>query len=288
MKKSVILFLSVVLAAGNALAGYHFIAETRVEEGGGKPTTFSVEGWVEGDSARMVFKGSPGMGGVTEGSYIVTTDGGKTMYLVNPEEKTYSTWDLESTLQGVGTIMNAMGGVMKMEIQDKKVDAAEPVPGGEILGYPTTKYVYDTSYTMVMKVFGMGKSMHVESHEEIWTTTRLDDPGFGAWLRKRPVRTGNAGLDEIIETSMRDLEGVVLKQVTRSTTSEPGGKATTSVNTMEVTTLEETSVDGSMFTIPEGYTEKPLVPEGSGQPEGEEEPGIPKGLGGLLKGLGGG
>ncbi len=288
MRKSTILFLAMILAAGNVLAGYHFVAENRTEAAGQKPNLFTVEGWVEGDKARVVFKGSSMGAGVPEGSYIISTDGGKTMYLVNPEEKTYSAWDMEAMLQSAGAMMNAMGGVVKMEVRDKKVEAADPVPGGEIAGYPTTKYVFDTSYTMVMKVFGMGKSMHVESHEEIWTTDKLADPGFGAWLRKKPPKTGNADLDALIEAGMKDIDGVVLKQVTRSTSTDPKGKSTTTVSTMEVTTIDETTVDDSMFQIPAGYTEKPLVPEGAEQPEGEEQPEMPKGLGGLLKGLGGG
>ena len=286
-KRSAMLFLTVVLAAGNALAGYHFVAENRVETAGKEPQTYTVEGWVEGDKARMVFKGSSMQAGVPEGSYVISTDGGKTLYLVNPEEKTYSRWDMEAMLQGVGTMMNAMGGMMKMEIQDQKVDAAEPVSGGKILGYPTTKYVFDSSYTMVIKVFAMKQEQHVVSHEEIWATTDLADPGFAAWLRKRAPKTGNEDLDALIEAGMKDIEGVVLKQITRAETTDSKGKTTSSVTTMEVTALDETTVDDSMFRIPAGYTEKPLLPEGAEQPGDEEEQEAPAGLGGLLKAIGG-
>ncbi len=287
MRRSTILFLSVMLAAGNALAGYHFVAESRVESSGERPETYTVEGWVEGDRARVEFKGSSAAAGVPEGTYILSTDGGKTLYLVDPKEKTYSKWDMEAMLRGAGSMMNAVGGMMKMEFRDRKVEAADPVPGGKILGYPTTKYVFDTSYTMVVKVFTMKQEQHVSSHEEIWATDSLADPGFAAWLRKKAPRTGNEDLDAMIEAGMKKIDGVVLKQITRSRTVDSKGKKKESVSTMEVVQLEETGVDDAMFRIPPGYTEKPLVPQGMEQPEGDEEQETPRGLGGLLRSIGG-
>jgi hypothetical protein len=282
-------FMIVAMAAGNAIAGYHFTSENRVENEGQQPQTYTVEGWVEGDGARVVFKGGMAGAGIPAGSSIVSKDGGKTLYLVDPEAKTYSRFDLEALLGAAGSIMNAMGGVVRMKIEDKKVDARPPVDGGNLLGYPTRRYVFDTAYTLAMSVLGMKHRMRTVTHEEIWTTTSLKDPGFGAWLAKRAQKTGYPELDELIAMAMHDVEGVPLKQVTETMTTDKSGKTQRTVQTMQVTALEEAPVDASMFEVPAGYTEKPWAAPGAPRETGEtrEEEEKPHGLGGLLRAIGG-
>ena len=290
VKMAAIMAIVTVFVAGNALAGYHFTSETRAENEGQQPFTYTVEGWVEGDGAKIVFKDGPRPAGIPEGSYVVSSDGGKTLFLVNPKEKTYSRFDLQAMMGAAGSLMHGMSGVMKMKIEDKKVDAKPPVDGGKILGLPTKKYVFDTSYTLAMSVLGMKHRMHTVTHEEIWATTALTDPGFGAWLSKKPEKTGYPELDELIAMAMHDIEGITLKQVMETTTTDKKGKSQHSTQTTRVTSLEKASVDPAMFTVPSGFTEKPLAPAGAPEdqgagPEGGEE--APHGLGGLLKAIGG-
>ncbi len=290
MRRAAMAIMIMTLVAGNALAGYHFTSENRLEEEGRQATTYTVEGWVEGENARIEFKGGTPMPTVEAGDYIVSTDGGKTLILVHPKDRTWSTFDIEAMLGAAGNIMHAMGGMMKMKIEDKKVDSKPPVDGGKIAGYPTKKYVFDTAYTLTMSMLGMKHRMHNVTHEEIWTTTALKAPGFGAWLTKKPQKTGYPELDELIAMAMHDVDGIPLKQVTETTVTDSKGKTQRSVQTMQVTAVDETRIEPAMFTVPAGYTEKPLAP--AGQPEqnaGENQGGeeAPHGLGGLLKAIGG-
>ncbi len=283
----------VMFVAGSALAGYHFTSENRVENEGQQPVTYTVEGWVDGDGARIVFKGGTGPAGIPEGNYIVSSDGGKTLFLVDPKEHTYSRFDLEALMGAAGSIMHSLGGVMKMKIEDKNVEAKPPVDGGTMLGFPTRKYVFDTSYTLAMSVLGMKRRMRTKTHEEIWTTMALSDPGFGAWLSKKIQKTGYPELDELIAMAMHDIEGVTLKQATETITTDKKGKAQRSAQTMTVTALEKADVVPSMFEVPAGYSEKPwmaqgMPPQGAGSDgQQEEKEERPHGLGGLLKAIGG-
>jgi len=255
MKKFLIAAALVTSAPVLALAGTHFTAITSTTVEGKKPQQYTVESWVEGPKARMVFKGSSAEAGIPKGNYIITTDGARTLYMVNPKEKTYSRWDIDALLKSAGAAMNAVGGMVKMEVANQKVKATPPAPGPTLHGLPTTHYVFDTSYDLIVKVFGMKHKQHIESHEELWTTTALKDPGFGAWLRKRPPKTGNKTIDDLVAAAFHDVNGMLLKQVTRTTTTDKKGRTNTTDTTMEVVSLEKANVDDSMFKIPAGYRE---------------------------------
>lgn len=259
------------LAPLTALAGTHFTAVTTTTMEGKKPNQYTVESWVEGPKARIVFKGSTEQAGISKGNYIITTDGARTLYMVDPKEKTYSKWDIDALLKSAGAALNAVGGMVKMEVQNQHVKAQPPVPGPTIHGLPTTHYVFDTSYDLIVKVFGMKHGQHVVSHEELWTTTALKDPGFAAWLRKRPPKTGNKSIDDLIASAFHDVKGMLLKQVIKTTTTDKKGRTTVTDNTMEVVSLEKANVDDSMFTIPSGYREVQPQTAVAGQQEQRQE-----------------
>ncbi len=294
MKKILMTAMMVASASVTALAGTHFTAVTTAITDGKEAQQFTVESWVEGPKARMVFKGSTTQAGIPTGSYIISTDGGRTLYMVNPNDKTYSEWDIDAMLKSAGAAMNAIGGVVKMEVANQQVKTQPPAPGASIVGLPTTHYVFDTTYDLIVKVFGMKHGQHVVSHEELWTTTALKDPGFAAWLRKRPPKTGNATIDELVASAFHDVEGMILKQVIKTTTTDKKGRATVTENTMEVVSLEKANVDDSMFTIPKDYREvAPLATaagaqQDQGQEQGEEEHDDKPSLKSILGAFGGG
>jgi len=281
-----------VAAPMAALAGTHFTAVTTTTIEGKKPQQYTVESWVEGPKARVVFKGSTEQAGIPKGSYIITTDGARTLYMVNPKDKTYSEWDIDAMLKSAGAALNAVGGMVKMEVENQHIKAQPPAAGPAMHGLPTTHYVFDTSYDLIVKVFGMKHGQHVVSHEELWTTTALEDPGFAAWLRKRPPKTGNKTIDDLVASAFHDVNGMLLKQVVKSTTTDKKGHATVTENTMEVVSLENANVDDSMFTIPSGYREVQPQAAAAGnqqqQQEGQEQHKGKPSLKSILGAFGGG
>lgn len=273
-----VLTLLAVLAAVPAWAGVHYKAETVVS--GPHTSRTTVEAWVDGEKTKVVFVESdqPMMGANT---YLLTTDGGKTLYLVNPEDKTYMEWDLQGMLAAFGNVMESMQGLMSMEFSDVDVKKLSEEPGGEVLGYPTTHSRYRTAYTTNIKVMGIKRQSTTETIQDVWSTDAFGDSGFGVWLRSEPPATGIEGLDKMIASEMERVEGLPLKTVVASTTvGQKGKRESTTTTKTEVTMIEKTSVSGSLFEIPEGYTKQELQMEGTG----EEEDANP--FGRFLKGKG--
>lgn len=260
--------------AAPALAAIRYETVTVVTTEGQKPLETRAEGWIEGDKARIEFRdsGNPMM---PAGDYLITTDGGTTVYLVDPEEKTYSEFDLEQLFASLGAVMESMGGMVDLEVSDLEVVKLAEETGPTLHGYDTTHYRYRTSYTMTMRIMGMSRPNTVERTQDIWSTDALDDAAFSVWLQKTP-RTGFEDIDELIDAEMSKVDGVALKmEETSVTTGKKGRNQTRSTTSMEVTDLERgVGVPASHFEVPEGYTQtRPTV--GAQGPESEEEGGNP-------------
>lgn len=281
-QKSLILSFVFILAALPSFAGIHYKAVTKTQDASNKASNIEVEGWVDGEKAKVVFaeadKNNPM---AKEGAYLITKDGGRTVYFVDPSEKTYAEWDLQAMLGMVGSVMQGMGPLLKVEFSDPKVEKLAEEDGGTISGLPTTHYRYRTSYNMKIKVMGMGQDANVVTEQDIWATDRLQDQALGVWLRSDPPRTGNEQFDKLIAAEVDKSKGFPLKTVTVSTTTQKKGKQSVTRSTMEVTQLDTSAaVPASSFEIPAGYQETQLLPTAQAG-EGEEEQ---QGLGGFLRG----
>ncbi|HEY3566624.1 MAG TPA: DUF4412 domain-containing protein [Thermoanaerobaculia bacterium] len=279
---------ALVLAAVPCSAGIHYKSTTKTwsegDRANGRNSDIQAEGWVAGEKAKVAFLESNGSPVAQQGTYILTKDGGKTLYLVNPQDKTYAQWDLQGMLGVVGAVMNGMGPLLKIQFSDPKTEKLAEDDGGLVAGVPTRHYKYRTSYTMTVKVLGMGNTANVVSEQDIWATTKATDAGLGVWLRAEPTRTGNKEFDKLLTSSAAKFQGFPLKVVTVSTsTQQKGNKQTVSHSTMEVTQLDASaSVPASTFEIPAGYKETQIAPtqQGEAGDQKQEEEG---GLRGLLK-----
>ena len=260
--------VALVLSAGlttAAWAGVYYEATTTTEgEGHGAAMTMTVKAWVSGEGAKVEFTKSDNPL-TPPGTYLLTKDGGKTLYLVNPQDKTYMQWDLEKMMGMAGGVMKMARGIMHMTFSDPKVEKLGEESGGTILGLPTTHYTYRTSYSMEMKIFGMKRKSDVVNTEDVWATDALSAPGMGVWLRKEPPKTGDEQLDKLVAAEAGKMKGFPLKQITVSATTDSKGKTTSSRTSMEVTALQEQPVPDSTFEIPAGYNETQMAPEGEGQ-----------------------
>ena len=252
----VLLFLLAVPCA----AGIHYQAVTKAQDASGRSTNIEVEGWVSGGSAKIVFKES-GNPMFHEGAYLLTKDGGKTLYLVDPKEKTYAVWDLDAMVGMAGAMMQGMGPLLKVEVSDPKVEDLGSSDGGTLLGLPTRRSRSKTSYSMKVKVLGMGQSTDVVTEQDIWATNALSDVGLGVWLRSDPPKTGNPQIDKLIAAQAK-IEGFPLKTVTVSTTTQKG-RSNTTRSTMEVKTLDTKAIVAeATFELPAGYKQTEMMMPG--------------------------
>jgi hypothetical protein len=251
--------LVLCLAAVPASAGIHYKADSTTTVDDKRPQTTRVEAWIDGSRAKIVFTESdqPMIG---KNDYLLTQDGGQTVYLVDPEEETITEWDVAGMLSSLGGMMESLGGVMDMEFSDIEVEKLSEGPGGELLGRPVTRAEYRTSYTMSIKVFGMSRQNRVETTQELWLTDAFGDEALGLWLRSEPPATGMEDLDALIEAEMEKVDGFPLRSVAVSTTTgQKGKRQSTSRMETVVTELEEASIPEGTFELPAGYERRAMM-----------------------------
>ena len=278
MKKLSVLCVLLMLAAVPTFAGVYYTAKTTAEGGrGAAMQDITVQAWVAGGNAKVEFEqsGNPMMG---KGMYMVTKDGGQTLYMVNPEEKTYYKWDMDSLMGMAGGMMK----MMKLTYTDAKVEKISEEPDGLVAGVPTVHYKFRTSYTMSMSMMMMHKTTRVVKLEDIWAAPKLVEAGLGIWLRKTPPKTNNEQLDALLKAEMGKVVGFPLKTVTVETSTDEKGKSETTTTTMEVTELRMQVVPDSTFAIPAGYKETSMMGGEKGE-KGEESNPFLKMMGGNRK-----
>ncbi len=258
------LFVAGFVAPTAARAGFHFQATTSVETPRGPQKTV-VEAWAEGDKGRVDFKESANPI-APAGTYMLTRDGGRTLLLVNPEEKAYGEISLDAMLGSLGAMMGGMGPLLKIEVSNPKVDTLLDEDGPQLLGQATRHVKFRTAYQMKVRVFGMGRASDVVSDEEYWVAESLLDKSFGMWLRTGRPKTGNADLDRLITAEAEKLKGVPLKSTTVTTTTQ-GGKTQTTRSTMEVTALDRFEKAPVSFDVPAGYEKQEMAPQIPGEGE---------------------
>ncbi len=273
------LILAALLAQASLAGGLVYEATNTTDGAGGEAASWKVRGFVDGVKAKVEFleSGNPMM---PAGSYMLTTDGGKTVFLVNPSERSYSRFDLDALLQTANQMLENTGGLLDFTFANPTVEQLEERSGESMLGRSTTYYRYRTSYDMNMKVLGMKRSNNFVAEQEIWSTEIAGAEGFGVWLRKEPVKVGDTGLDNLIATEMAKIKGFPLKTVTvtTSTAAKKGNQSTTTTR-MDVTGLREQNIDDSTWVLDPTFVEKPM---GLAAVPGEE-PEEQGGLRGLLK-----
>lgn len=272
MRRMTLVAALLSLLALPAMAAVHYKAVTKSSANEGKTQqNITVEAWAEGPHAKILFTQSdnPFM---QDGSYLLTNDAGHTVYLVNPKDKSYMKWDLDSMFGALGGMMKGVQGFMHMQISDPKVVKVSEGSGGDILGLPTTHTRYRTTYTMSMRVFRMKRASEITTTQDMWTTTAVSMPSLGVWLRKTPPKTGDEQLDKLVKSQMHQIHGVPLKTITHTVTREQNGRQTESDASTIVTEFNgHASAPAGGFKIPSGYTKTSMTPQMRQQGRQERE-----------------
>jgi hypothetical protein len=264
MRRAAMVLAVWTAVASSAFAGVYYTATTKTEgakRGPAQGQNTVVKAWASGDKAKVEFEtsDSPMM---KKGSYLVTTNSGKEMYLVNPEDKTYSKFDMDAMMQTAGGAMK----MMNMKYSDAKVEKLGEEPGELVAGLPTIHYRFRTSYTMAMNFMGMSKSSKIVKEEDVWATSKLVEAALGIWLKKAPPKLNDETLDKMIQAEMSQIQGFPIKRKMVITSTDDKGKTDTSTTLMEVTEIQVTPVPDSTFAMPSGYKEVPLFEGGEGNP----------------------
>ncbi len=233
-------------------AGITYTAVTRTILGSKNHSgDMRVRAWVDGKQARMDFLESS-LPELASGTYLITSDGGDSSYLVDPQSKTYERFDMQTMIGSMADLMRAMRSQMKVRFEEPKVEKLLEEEGPTMNGFPTRHYRYRTSYRAVIQM-AETETVVTVMDEDIWTTTALTEPGIMALLNKRPS-SGDEQLDRIIQTEMEKVPGFPLKHVT-STRMETRKETNESRTEMEVVELKNVPIEPTMFQLPKGYAE---------------------------------
>jgi hypothetical protein len=244
------LILTLLLAATPSWAGVTYTAVTRTIIGSKSSAgDFRVQGWVSGNHARMEFLRSdlPELG---SGTYLVSSDGGETVFLVNPKERTFERWDVNSMMENMANMMRTFRGEMKVRFEEPKVEKLLEEKGPSMHGMPTRHFRYRTSYRASL---GDTETIATVVEEDIWTTDAIAEPGVKAFLNKR-ASTGDEQLDRILMAEMSKVPGFPLKR-TSSTQTQTKRQTTVNRSEMEIVELRTVQKPDTWFAVPKGFKE---------------------------------
>src|SRR5687767_12907272 len=121
------LFLGLAFATSSAFAGltYDFTSTT---SGVANQT---ITGNVKAEGTKMRIDIVRGDGALFEnGSFVVSTDSGQTMSVVNPSAKTFYQIDLSQLLGGAESFFKQLGSTVKLDVRNPKVSINGGGPGG--------------------------------------------------------------------------------------------------------------------------------------------------------------
>src|SRR5437899_1447140 len=150
MRRLLLLWLFV---ASQCFAGVTYTAETRTilgaKDGNGD---FRIQGWVSGDRARVEFLQSQ-LPELETGTYLVSSDGGDNVFLVNPKNKTFEVWDINAMISNMADMMRSMRGEMRVRFEEPKVEKLLEEDGPRIDGMPTRHYRFRSSYKATIDMY---------------------------------------------------------------------------------------------------------------------------------------
>ena len=258
MKRTFPLLATMALAlAAPVSAGVYFSAVTTAEgRPGGPMAGATVRVWVQGEKVRIEYSESRNPL-LKAGRFLLTLDGGSSIYLVDPTERTFSLWDADaavwSTVQTAATPSGA------------RVERLGEEDGGELLGMPTRHFRYRTGAADADAAMKAQSAPSVVVEEDLWVSPQLAEAALGIWLRQAG-QAGDATAAGAAEAEADErFSTFPLKRVAVTTTTARNGRRTVVTTTTTVTELSVEEVSPGTFTMGSGYREKPLAPA-SGRP----------------------
>jgi hypothetical protein len=105
-----------------------------------------------GDRGRVDVQRSGGDG---SRDYLLLGDGGRSVTIVNPRERSYSSTSAHAFERIVSTAMGAVQVAMSNRLSDVRIHAERLGAGDTIAGYPTQRYRLTQEYTTHLSVMGV-------------------------------------------------------------------------------------------------------------------------------------
>ena len=189
-----------------------------------------------------------------KGGYILYDP--TSMMIVSPKEKQILKFTFDDLEKGMSALAASVPG-LRIAVTDVAVNLEKLGPGEPLLGMSTTKFRVTQDYKLAMKVAIMNRNSTEHIVQEYWMADQKS--GFAnPFARMGGMRPGGGGafaelMSKTSEATTRMGNGIPVKTVTTTTSTNDKGEKTTNVATMEVTELKAGNVDDALLVAPSDY-----------------------------------
>ncbi len=242
MKRVAFGLVPLLLCAATAAAQFTFVL---TERQGGQSST--ARGFADGAKLRLEPQEDNPQGG-----YVISVDGGRTIYLVNPARQEYGRADMQTLMAKVMEKLKALNKQTTLQIESPKVETVLTEPGETLDGHSTRHYKLRISYSMHFLKTDLRRS-YVE-YQDLWMASDIEQKGASNFLISfRP--TGDARIDGAWERELAQIPGFPLRQITLRTEVNEEGNSSVLRISREITKVRTGPVPTSLFVLPTGYKE---------------------------------
>jgi hypothetical protein len=252
--KRIVLVIAIAAVAHTALAGLSYRFESVTT--GLRESTISGTTQAEGNSFRMNIAHGDGFT-FADNSFVVSHDGGKTIFVVDPSSKSYYQIDLADASGSAAALFKQLG-YLNFKITDPKVTSRDLGKGETIAGYPTQRSQVNSSYAMSVGSGPQAMKISITMSTESWTTDRIPAE-LTNFLQKQSITTGVEQIDKVIASATAAAKGFPLKQVTTFRITQ-NGRPIESKSTTQIRDIAQKTFPASEFALPAGYkkTDNPI------------------------------
>lgn len=209
-----------------------------------------------GPNARIDFR-EGGLPMTTSGGYMLVRGADRQFVIVNVKDRQAMLLGADGLGAGLGALTN--NALVKMTMRDPRFSFEELGPGERILGMPTRRVRVHDASTMEMRVLGRTNRSTSSTVTETWIAARpagLDAAAVQGWSRAfgAGLRRTNAELAaQMADYERKYGDGIALRSVGVTESTDDKGRARTDTVRMEVTDLTRGRLDPALFDVPAGY-----------------------------------
>lgn len=208
---------------------------------------------------------------------FIVAENKDTVYFCNPADKTYSVFNAGNANKQITGMAETLQKMTKMKYENIAVSIAEMGDGGDIAGYSTKQYKLIVEYDTKMKILFKKVTDHQKREYIIYTTSKLPFDMLGDYSNKQLFTTAIESIDQQIQSKVSGI-GFPLKIENLSYDKDNKLTAKTSFT---ITSIEEKTLNPSLFKVPNDYTEKQMEVETEGEDGSKQKQKIK--LGDLFK-----
>lgn len=211
----------------------------------------TISGVVKADQGKVRIDVTTGDGLMFESGSVMFASGGGPITVANPADKTYYEIDPSNLLGSSAGAMTQLQGLVNIDARNSRVSVRDGGNSGAIEGYATRRTLVDTSYDLVMDMFGQKTTTTVATSSEVWWTADIPAE-YANVFQTSTLRSGFPAIDKVLASQSANIKGFPLKQVTTTTMTINGG-VQRSTSTTAVTGLKQMAIPPADLVMPSGY-----------------------------------